>query len=75
MTQEAQRLGERIVEQERHLDMRFSNRHIDLESLRTATATITELYGELRFKHPRAHLETRELLSAAQIESCDRLRC
>ena len=74
MLDEARRLGEEIVARERHLDMRFANRHIDDAKLRAATAEIAKLYGELRFAHLRAHLETRTLLTAAQIEGYDRLR-
>ena len=74
MAEEAKRLGEQIVEQERHLDMRFTHRHIDEDSLREATAAIAELYGRLRFTHLRAHLQTRDLLSESQIDSYDRLR-
>lgn len=74
MLQQAKRLGQEIVERERHLDRRFAHRHIDEVTLRDLTAEIARLYGELRFAHLRAHLETREVLSGLQIETYDRLR-
>jgi hypothetical protein len=74
MLEEAQRLGKEIVDKERHLDRRFAHSHIDEEVLRSVTAEIADLYGELRFVHLRAHLETRAVLSPGQIESYDRLR-
>ena len=74
MLTEAKRLGEEIIDNERHLDRRFAHRHVDEEVLRATTGEIAELYGELRFAHLRAHLETRALLSADQIESYVRLR-
>jgi len=74
MLQRARELGEEIVEKERHLDLRFSRRHIDEAALRSTTAEIAVLYGELRFAHLRAHLETREVLSPEQIEKYDDLR-
>ncbi len=74
MLERARDLGEQIVDKERHLDQRFAHRHIDEANLRFATAEIAELYGELRFAHLRAHLETRELLSESQIERYGRLR-
>ncbi len=74
MLASARELGEKIVELERHLDRRFAHRHIDEASLRAATAEIAELYGQLRFAHLRAHLETRELLTDSQIADYDRLR-
>lgn len=70
----ARRLGAEIVEEERHLDRRFAHRHIDEEVLEELTRRIAGLYGQLRFAHLRAHLETREILSAEQVASYDRLR-
>ena len=74
MARRAVDLGAEIVEKERHLDLRFDNRHIDEATLRATTAEIAALYGELRFAHLRAHLATREVLSDAQIELYDELR-
>lgn len=74
MLSEAERLGQEIVDKERHLDKRFAHAHIDEETLRALTAQIAGLYGELRFAHLRAHLETRAALSEEQIASYDRLR-
>jgi hypothetical protein len=74
MLQKAKHLGGQIVEKERHLDRRFAHRHIDEATLRDLTAEIARLYGELRFAHLQAHLETREVLSGLQVETYDRLR-
>ena len=74
MQTEARGLGARIIEAERHLNQRFAAGHIDEASLREATATITELYGRLRFAHLHAHLRVTALLEPAQIEAYDRLR-
>ena len=74
MLEEARRLGEEIVDKERHLDLRFAHAHIDEEILQRMTAEIAALHGELRFVHLRAHLETRALLSAEQVASYDLLR-
>ena len=65
MLSEARRLGQEIVDAERHLDKRFAHAHIDEEILRSVTAEIAGFYGELRFAHLRAHLETRATLSAS----------
>ncbi len=74
MLSEAQRLGQKILEEEAHLDRRFSHQHLDEPLLRELTAEIAELYGELRFVHLRAHLQTRAILSKAQVAAYDRLR-
>lgn len=74
MLERARELGKQIVDRERHLDTRFAHRHIDEAALREATGEIARLYGELRFAHLKAHLETRAVLGAEQIELYDRLR-
>jgi Spy/CpxP family protein refolding chaperone len=74
MQESARELGARIIEAEKHLNMRFANKHIDDASLREATSTIAALYGQLRFTHLRAHLSLTELLTPEQIATYDRLR-
>jgi len=74
MASEAKRLGQEIVDAERHLEKRFAHAHIDADTLRSLTAEIASLYGELRFVHLRAHLETRSALSEEQVANYDRLR-
>ncbi|HVS02445.1 MAG TPA: periplasmic heavy metal sensor, partial [Thermoanaerobaculia bacterium] len=70
----AQRLGAAIIDKERHLDRRFAHHHLDEAALRQLTAAIGALYGELRFAHLRAHLETVEVLHPEQVAADDRLR-
>ncbi|MCP4204292.1 MAG: hypothetical protein GY769_20445 [bacterium] len=74
MLSEAQRLGQKILEREEHLDRRFSHQHLDEPLLRELTAEIAELYGKLRFVHLRAHLQARAILSEAQVAAYDRHR-
>lgn len=74
MLENAVALGERIIEAERELDLRFEHGHADADYVRQATAAIATMYGELRFTHLSAHLELRNLLDAAQIAAYDRLR-
>jgi hypothetical protein len=74
MHERAVELGERIIEAERLLGMRFRHGHVDSVEVREATANIGRLQGELRYVHLVAHLETRWVLDASQIEAYDRLR-
>ena len=74
MEREAIELGERIIEGERELGMRFRHGHIDETSLATELDRIADLRGDLRFVHLRAHLETARVLTAAQIDAYDTLR-
>jgi Spy/CpxP family protein refolding chaperone len=74
MREEAIRLGGQIVERERALDALFAKGDIDAETLRTTTAEIARLQGNLRAAHLAAHLEMRRLLSPQQIKKYDELR-
>jgi len=74
MSEQALRLGEQVIEAERQLDLRFAHAHIDSATLATMTADIATLYGRLRYVHLAAHIETRALLTPAQIEAYDRVR-
>lgn len=70
----ARRLGERIVQQERELDRAFAGGTIGETELRTLTAEIARLQGELRFTHLRAHLAVRSTMTADQVRRYDALR-
>jgi hypothetical protein len=74
MAGEAVRLGEQIVAKEREMDTRFVHAHIDADALRTMTAEIARLQGELRYVHLAAHLETKAILDDGQVQTYDRLR-
>lgn len=74
MLEKAIPLGEKIIEAEGHLNMRFQHGHIDETALREATDEIAALYGELRYTHLVAHLAAQALLTEEQIATYDRLR-
>jgi Spy/CpxP family protein refolding chaperone len=74
MSTEARRLGETIIERERGLDRAFADESIREDALRSLTAEIARLNGELRFVHLRAHLAVRAALSPEQVRRYDRLR-
>jgi hypothetical protein len=67
-------LGEKIIEAESRLNMRFQHGHIDDTLLREATDQIAVLYGELRYAHLAAHLAAQALLTEEQIATYDNLR-
>lgn len=67
-------LGERIVEAERALSLRFEHGHVDSTALARATGELGRLAGELRYEHLAAHLATRPVLTADQVAAYDRLR-
>jgi len=74
MQQQAQDLGNRIIDAERQLNMRFEHGHIDADTLREQTAAIATMYGELRATHLGAHLQMKDLLTAEQVAKYDELR-
>jgi Spy/CpxP family protein refolding chaperone len=74
MLEKAIPLGEKIIEAEGHLNMRFQHGHIDEAALREATDQIAALYGELRYTHLSAHLAAQALLTQEQIATYDQLR-
>jgi hypothetical protein len=74
MHERAVELGERIIEAERSFGLRFRHGYIDSAAVKEATANIGRLRGELRYVHLAAHVATRAVLDAPQIETYDRLR-
>ena len=71
---EAVALGEQIVEFERELDDLFRAGKIDDVSLERNLADLGVTQGELRRVHLAAHLRTKALLSADQIDRYSRAR-
>lgn len=74
MLQEAKRLGSEIVALERELDALFRSATATPERLHRLTSAIAAKEGTLREAHLRAHIETRALLTDAQVALYDRLR-
>ena len=74
MRGDAQRLGATIVRKEAELDSLFAHRGITPERLRTLTAELGALQGELRAVHLAAHLAMTSLLTEHQRHEYPRLR-
>jgi Spy/CpxP family protein refolding chaperone len=74
MQQEAQQLGETLVDLEETLDQRFREEHIDNDDVVDLTSEIASVEGELRATHLNAHLELKSLLTSDQIAEYNELR-
>jgi len=74
MKSEALPLGQKLIAAERDLNRQFVDRAITPERLKSATAAIAEIRGELRNTHLKYHLSTAELLSPDQIHRYAELR-
>lgn len=67
-------LGEQIIQTERQLDEGFKTRKLNSEAIDSQSRTIAELNGRLRAVHLKAHLQTAQVLTSAQIEGYNRTR-
>lgn len=74
MASRAQELGANILAAETRLDSLFASGRADEAAIRSLTADIAALTGELRFVHLRYHLVVRDLLSVQQIALYRELR-
>lgn len=74
MNAAARGLGEAVIARERALDALFASGTVTPERLHAETTAIGELQGRLRAVHLAAHIETRAILTPAQIAHYNRLR-
>lgn len=74
MLEQAQKLGRQIVEAERRLDALFAGAEATPEALRAALDHLATLQAALRHTHLHAHLETKALLTEAQVARYTHLR-
>ena len=74
MLEQAQELGRQIVEGERRLDALFAQGEATAETLRPALDHLATLQAALRYTHLEAHLETKALLTEAQVARYTHLR-
>ncbi len=74
MNEQARVLGRQLVEHERDLDSAFGQGSISHESLERRLAESARVYGELRKAHLRAHLTTKDILTADQVRHYNELR-
>ena len=74
MLGEAKTLGATIVAEESELDRAFREARINAEEVALRTESLAAHYARLRAVHLEAHLETKALLSEAQVAKYDALR-
>ncbi len=74
MNEQAKYLGQRFIDQERKLEDLLVAPGVSEEQLQEQILAIAKLRGELRYTHLRAHLQTPEILNAAQIDKYNTLR-
>jgi len=71
---EAIELGNKLIEYEKELNNRFSEKNINEKVLEELLIKISETYKSLRYTHLSAHLKTPSILSEDQIKKYNKLR-
>jgi Spy/CpxP family protein refolding chaperone len=74
MHRDAVARGEALIAAERRLDGAFKSGEITADQLQNQVLEVAQLRGELRLAHLSAHLRTRALLTAEQVNAYDRIR-
>ena len=74
MRTEAVRLGQQLIDRERHLDTLFAAGTISEAQLEQLVAALATIHGQLRAVHLRAHLAQRTILTPEQLRRYDALR-
>lgn len=74
MQTRAKSLGEEIIRAEAMLEQAFKNSAPDEATIRALTERIGLLNGQLRAAHLSAHVQTKRLLTPAQLSAYDRAR-
>ena len=74
MSNIAKSIGAAIIDIEQDMDGAFANNTITQENLKLMLDKSAELYGQLRFVHLSAHLDTVQMLSIEQIQMYNKIR-
>ncbi len=74
MSSSAKSIGGAIIDTEHQIDGAFANKTIIQENLKFMLDKSADLYGQLRFVHLSAHLNTMQILSAGQVQTYNKIR-
>lgn len=74
MQMTAKRLGRELIEIEADLDKKFQTKELKSKTLQDVVGRSSQKYGELRFSHLVAHLETAAVLSEEQVKKYTQFR-
>jgi hypothetical protein len=74
MSNKAKSIGAAIIAIEQDMDEAFANKTITQENLKLMLDKSADLYGQLRFVHLSAHLDTVQMLSIEQVQMYNKIR-
>jgi hypothetical protein len=74
MSNKAKSIGAAIIAIEQDMDEAFANKTITQENLKLMLDKSADLYGQLRFVHLSAHLDTMQMLTIEQVQMYNKIR-
>lgn len=74
MSNKAKSIGAAIIAVEQDMDRSFANKTITEENLKLMLDNSADLYGQLRFVHLSAHLDTVQILTIEQVQMYNTIR-
>jgi Spy/CpxP family protein refolding chaperone len=74
MSNKAKSIGAAIIDIEQDMDRVFANKTITEEKLKLMLDNSADLYGQLRFVHLSAHLDTVQILTIEQVQMYNMMR-
>jgi ATP-dependent helicase/DNAse subunit B len=74
MSSKAKTIGAAIIAIEQDMDRAFANNTITEENLKLMLDKSADLYGQLRFVHLSAHLDTVQILTMEQVQMYNTIR-
>jgi hypothetical protein len=74
MSSKAKGIGAAIIAVEQDMDEAFANKTITQENLKLMLDKSADLYGQLRFVHLSAHLDTVQMLTIEQVQMYNAMR-
>lgn len=74
MSRKAKAIGAKIIAIERDMDKAFANKTITEQGLKLLIDNSADLYGQIRFVHLSAHIDTVRVLTEEQVEMYNKIR-
>jgi hypothetical protein len=74
MSNKAKNIGVAIIALEQDMDRALANKTITEENLKLMLDKSGDLYGQLRFVHLSAHLDTVQMLTVEQVQMYNKIR-
>jgi hypothetical protein len=74
MSRKAKAIGVKIIAIERDMDKAFANKTITEQGLKLLIDNSADLYGQIRFVHLSAHIDTVSVLTVEQVQMYNKIR-